>query len=141
MPLETFAASDWNLRPEHPHWPLVWLTLLSQVAVGVSATASTTHDRVVAALLAVVALVGALGHLGASRHRHKALRNLRRSWLSREVAALSAYAGLAAAAAAADVLSLPAGALVVAAAVAGIGGVYASARLSSCPVARLGTAR
>ena len=22
-----YAASDWNLRPEEPHWPLVWLTL------------------------------------------------------------------------------------------------------------------
>ena len=37
--LETYAASDWNLRPEEPHWPLVWLTLVSQVALGVSATA------------------------------------------------------------------------------------------------------
>jgi DMSO reductase iron-sulfur subunit len=30
VPADTYAASDWNVRPEHPHWPLVWLTLLSQ---------------------------------------------------------------------------------------------------------------
>ena len=47
VPVETFAASDWNLRPEHPHWPLVWLTLVSQVAVGVSAhRRPTPADRV-----------------------------------------------------------------------------------------------
>ncbi len=34
VPAETFAASDWDLQPEHPHWPLVWLTLLTQVARG-----------------------------------------------------------------------------------------------------------
>jgi formate dehydrogenase iron-sulfur subunit len=133
VPLETFAASDWNLRPEHPHWPLVWLTLLSQVAVGVSVTASSTQDRVVAALLAAAALIGALGHLGRPAVAYKALRNLRRSWLSREVAALSAYAALAAAAAAADVFSLPRAGLAIAASVAGLAGVYASARLYVVP--------
>lgn len=143
VPIETFAASDWNLRPEHPHWPLVWLTLLSQVAVGVSATAGTARDRVIAAVLAAVALVGALGHLGRPAVAYKALRNLRRSWLSREVAALSAYAGLAAAAAfvaivapdddAGSVIGSVSTPLAVAAAVAGVAGVYASARLYVVP--------
>ena len=39
VPLETFGGSEWALRPEHPHWPLVWLTLLTQTAVGASFTA------------------------------------------------------------------------------------------------------
>lgn len=34
LPLETFASSDHDLLPEHPHWPLVWVTLLTQVAIG-----------------------------------------------------------------------------------------------------------
>src|SRR3546814_1213883 len=38
VPGDTIAASDWKLRPEHPHWPLVWLTVLPQLAAGVSAT-------------------------------------------------------------------------------------------------------
>jgi DMSO reductase iron-sulfur subunit len=128
VPLETAAASDWNLRPEHPHWPLVWLTLLSQLALGVSATAAdgTTGHRLLGAGLAGAALVGALFHLGRPAIAYKALRNVRRSWLSREVALLSAYAVLAAVA-----VVVPA--LVVPAAVVGALGVYASARLYVVP--------
>lgn len=126
VPLETFAASSWNLRPEHPHWPLVWLTVLSQVALGVSATASTTTHRFTAFALAAVAMAGALLHLGRPAHAWKALRGLRRSWLSREVAALSVYAGAAAGAVVVPELTVPA-------AVLGGVGVYASARLYVVP--------
>jgi len=126
VPLDTFAASDWNLRPEHPHWPLVWLTLLSQLAVGVSATVADAGDRLTAAALAAAGLAGALSHLGRPGMAWKALRGLRRSWLSREVALLGLHAVLAAAA-----VLLPG--LVALAAVAGIAGVYASARLYVVP--------
>jgi DMSO reductase iron-sulfur subunit len=126
VPLDTFAASDWNLRPEHPHWPLVWLTLVSQVAVGVSATASTDLQRLVAAGLAAAALVGAIFHLGRPAMAWKAYRGLRTSWLSREVLLLGGYAAVAAAAVAAP-------AAAVAASVLGLAGVYASARLYVVP--------
>jgi DMSO reductase anchor subunit/ferredoxin len=126
LPLETYAASDWNVRPEHPHWPLVWLTLVSQVAVGVSVTATTTGHRLLGAAMAAAALAGALFHLGRPAVAYKALRNLRRSWLSREVALLSAYALLAVAAVAVPALSVPAAAV-------GAAGVYASARLYVVP--------
>jgi DMSO reductase anchor subunit len=65
-------------------------------------------------------------HLGRPVAAWKALRNLRRSWLSREVALLGLYAVLALAA-----IALPA--LAVPAATAGIAGVYASARLYLVP--------
>ncbi len=126
VPIEAFSASDWNLRPEHPHWPLVWLTLISQVALGVSATAATAGDRLLAAGLAGAGLVGALAHLGRPIAAWKALRNLRRSWLSREVALLSLYAALAVGA-----VLVPGLALVAAA--AGAAGVFASARLYVVP--------
>jgi DMSO reductase iron-sulfur subunit len=126
VPLETFAASDWNLRPEEPHWPLVWLTLVSQAALGVSATAATTTERLMAAVLAATGMAGALGHLGRPIAAWKALRNLRRSWLSREVALLSLYAALAAGAVLAPGLG-------PVAAVAGAAGVFASARLYVVP--------
>lgn len=128
VPVETFAASDWNLRPEHPHWPLVWLTLVSQLAVGVSATAdaSSSAHRGLAAVLAGTALAGALLHLGRPALAWKALRGLRTSWLSREVLLLGLYAALAAAAVPVSPLAIPA-------AVVGVAGVYASARLYVVP--------
>jgi DMSO reductase iron-sulfur subunit len=126
LPEQTAAASDWNLRPEHPHWPLVWLTLVSQIAAGVSVTATGTGQRVLAAALAAGSLGGALLHLGRPAMAWKALRNLRRSWLSREVLAFSLYGALATAAVVVPTLA-------EAAAAVGVAGVYASARLYVVP--------
>jgi DMSO reductase iron-sulfur subunit len=126
VPIETYSGSDWALRPEHPHWPLVWLTLLTQAATGASVTATTTDGRVGAALLAVVALFVSLLHLGRPLHAYKALRNLRRSWLSREVALFGAFAIAAVVA----VGQPRAGVLACA---CGIAGVYASGRLYIVP--------
>jgi Fe-S-cluster-containing dehydrogenase component len=95
LPDSMASGDEWAARPEHPHWPLVWLTLLTQVAVGASATASSGSSRLIAAAAAVVALGASLLHLGRPAHAWKALRNLRRSWLSREVALFGAYGGLA----------------------------------------------
>jgi Fe-S-cluster-containing dehydrogenase component/DMSO reductase anchor subunit len=126
VPLETYHGSTWSLRPEHPHWPLVWLTLLTQLAVGASASASTTGQRLVAAIAALAALGASLLHLGRPAHAWKALRNLRRSWLSREVALFGAYGALAAGA-----VVLPSVAPVAAA--VGLAGVFASGRLYVVP--------
>ena len=50
VPAETFAASDWNLQPEHPHWPLVWLTVAHAGRRRASAPPSATPaDRLLAA--------------------------------------------------------------------------------------------
>jgi Fe-S-cluster-containing dehydrogenase component/DMSO reductase anchor subunit len=126
VPVDTIAASDWNLHPEHPHWPLVWLTVLTQVAAGVSATATDVGGRMAAAVLAGAALAGSLAHLGRPAVAWKALRNLRRSWLSREVALFGLYAPLAA-------LAVLVPAVAPVAAVVGVAGVYASARLYIVP--------
>jgi len=126
LPLESFGGSEWALRPEDPHWPLVWLTLLTQAAVGASITAGEGAGRLTAALLAAVALGVSLLHLGRPLYAWKALRNLRRSWLSREVALFGSYGALAAVAA-----GVPAAAPL--AAFVGAAGVYASGRLYMVP--------
>jgi DMSO reductase iron-sulfur subunit len=133
VPLDTFAASDHHLRPEHPHTPLIVLTLLTQLAVGASlaggfGAAGPLHAeaRVLAALLALVALHASLLHLGRPVHAWKALRNLRRSWLSREVALFGAYTTATAVA-----VAVPAVAPL--APVLGAAGVFASARLYVVP--------
>lgn len=122
VPLDTFAASDHHLRPEHPHTPLIVLTLLTQLAVG----ASLAGARPLAALLAVAALNASLLHLGRPVHAWKAMRNLRRSWLSREVALFGGYATAATVA-----VAVPAVAPLVP--LIGGAGVFASARLYIVP--------
>jgi DMSO reductase anchor subunit len=126
VPLETYGGSEWSLRPEDPHWPLVWLTLLTQAAVGASATASSGSSRAIAAVAALAALGASLLHLGRPAHAWKALRNLRRSWLSREVALFGAYGALATV-----TVLLP----LLAPVTVGVGaaGVYASGRLYVVP--------
>jgi Fe-S-cluster-containing dehydrogenase component/DMSO reductase anchor subunit len=126
IPVGTFGGSDWALQPEDPHWPLVWLTLLTQAAAGASLTAGDRGGRLSAAVLALVALASSLLHLGRPVHAWKALRNLRRSWLSREVALFGAYGGLAALAVEVPAAAWPA-------ALVGGAGVYASGRLYMVP--------
>jgi DMSO reductase anchor subunit len=82
--------------------------------------------RLAAAALAAVGLAGAMFHLGRPGAAWKAIRNLRRSWLSREVALLSAHAGVAVVAVAMPAATVPA-------ALIGVAGVYASARLYIVP--------
>jgi Fe-S-cluster-containing dehydrogenase component/DMSO reductase anchor subunit len=126
LPDSMASGDEWAARPEHPHWPLVWLTLLTQVAVGASATASSGSSRLIAAAAAVVALGASLLHLGRPAHAWKALRNLRRSWLSREVALFGAYGGLAT-----GTVLLPR--LAPLAIAVGVAGVGASGRLYVVP--------
>jgi len=142
---DAVAASDHMVRPEHPHWPLIALTLLTQLALGTvvaTVVAEMAGGRrlasgaVGAAAAGGVALLASLLHLGRPTRALKALRNLRTSWLSREVALLSGFAGLSLLYAVAwerwiDVL--PRLALGIAAVGAGVAGIYASGRLYLVP--------
>jgi DMSO reductase anchor subunit len=131
LPAETFAASDYTLQTEHPHWPLVWVTMLTQIATGMMLAALTdrSHRGTVAAFVAAaIALPASLFHLGRPLHAYKALRGLRTSWLSREVLAFGLFAASAGVAAISG--TWPVVALALA---AGTVGVYASGRLYVVP--------
>ena len=101
------AADDHRVEPEDPHWPLVALTLLTQLSLGtVAATVVAAAGRGrrpgrawrarrwAPSLAGAVALAASLLHLGRPARAFKALRNVRTSWLSREVALFSAFSGL-----------------------------------------------
>jgi DMSO reductase iron-sulfur subunit len=151
LPADTAAVSDYRVDPEHPHWPLVFLTLLTQLSLGtVMATVATqlagsAGDGTLAggalggSLAGAIALAASLFHLGRPTHAVKALRNMRTSWLSREVALFSAFAVAAFAYAAAWRSTVQGGvpalgaALGVVAVVLGVAGVYASGRLYLVP--------
>jgi Fe-S-cluster-containing dehydrogenase component/DMSO reductase anchor subunit len=84
-----------HVKPEHPHWPLVIMTVLTQMSVGAFTTIWLLHLLGASSRLGLAALasllVGALAlnastlHLGRPVHAYRALKMWRRSWLSREV--------------------------------------------------------
>jgi DMSO reductase anchor subunit len=96
------------------HWSLVLFTLLVQSAVGSVWCAQTalfsagSRDdllhlkfQIIAAVCLVLAgLVAAMAHLGKPRDSLHAARNIKSSWLSREIFTVSLFAGLLAAMAA-----------------------------------------
>ncbi|HEX3424835.1 MAG TPA: DmsC/YnfH family molybdoenzyme membrane anchor subunit [Acidimicrobiales bacterium] len=153
MPAGTRSVVEDRVAPAEPHWPLVAVTLLTQLCLGALAATvilnvlavhhagaerpDVARGAAVAALASVVAIGVSLLHLGRPAAAWKALRNLRRSWLSREVLLFGALAGAscayAVALAARGQSSFGALALGVVAVVTGVAGIYASGRLYMLP--------
>jgi len=143
LPPDTGRVDTQRIVPEQPHWPLVFMLVLTQLSAGAFATVwmldlfqHGIHLRslAVALALAAVSLGTASLHLGRPMFAWRALKGLRRSWLSREVFVLSLFAGLAMAYAAGALLDfphqLPVGLLTVA---CGLTGVLCSARIYMVP--------
>lgn len=133
---------EW-LEPEHPHWPLIFMTVLPQLSVGAFTSLAISewlglarhrYAALVALTVAFSALASSTLHLGRPIHAIRALKMWRRSWLSREVLLFTLFAGSATAYSAALWFGMSAsqwlGALTV---LLGIGGVCASARLYLAP--------
>jgi formate dehydrogenase iron-sulfur subunit len=94
-----------RVKPQPVHWSLVILLVLSQLAVGtagvlwlmqLSGTAFARWAAVLPLTIASAAMAVAPLHLGRPAYAWRALKNWRRSWLSREVLALTIFAGVAA---------------------------------------------
>jgi formate dehydrogenase iron-sulfur subunit len=95
-----------HVTPEHAHWSLILMTVLTQLSVGAFVTIwllQLLGSDTRLGLAAIVSLgVGALAvaaatfHLGRPAHAYRALRMWRRSWLSREVLAFAAFSHVAA---------------------------------------------
>jgi DMSO reductase anchor subunit len=136
-----------TLRPEHPHWSLVWMTSLIQLSVG-TLVATVLTRRTDPALLTLVLTLTAFTlnisvlHLGRPAYAWRALKMWRRSWLSREVllfglffASLTTLTGIAwlrvlhVVPVSTSVFSIAQ----IATALFGIGGILASARIYLVP--------
>ena len=105
---EIRPADEHILKPAHPEWPLVFMTVLTQMSVGgfvalffgellhlLGLDLPAPNLWIVLAVLAPAAIglpLSAL-HLGRPILAITAMKNLKTSWLSREAAALGAYAG------------------------------------------------
>lgn len=133
-------ADHMRVRPEHPHWPLVFMTVLTQLSVGAFLSlAMSGVIRPLAALASLIVAMLALGastlHLGRPAHAYRALKMWKRSWLSREVLLFSLFAGAAQAYAASQLLGFPAllGTVSIPTVLFGLAGVTASAFIYLVP--------
>jgi DMSO reductase anchor subunit len=102
IPANARGASDGNSRPEPAHWPLIWLLVLTQTAVGLfltSGIASIFKSRAFESagfslsmsgfVLLIAGLAASIFHLGRPLGAWRAFLGLRRSWMSREIAAFA----------------------------------------------------
>jgi DMSO reductase anchor subunit/ferredoxin len=133
-----------HVVPEHAHWSLIVMTVLTQMSVGAFVTIwllqllGASHSlglaAVVSLLVGGLALSAATLHLGRPVHAYRAIRMWRRSWLSREVLLFGAFSGIAGAYAVLLWVGVSwsawVGALTV---VCGLGGVLASACIYRVP--------
>ena len=95
-----------HVVPAEPHWPLVIMTVLTQLSVGAFATiwllqllGSGAHLGAAAIgslLVGGLALAASTMHLGRPIHAYRAIRMWKRSWLSREVLMFGAFSNVAA---------------------------------------------
>ncbi|MBI4905851.1 MAG: dimethyl sulfoxide reductase anchor subunit [Acidobacteria bacterium] len=140
LPPDTGRVDTQRIDPEHPHWPLVFMLVLTQLSVGafgviwildaLRAGGSLTLAALGSLCLAAISLAASTLHLGRPVYAWRALKGLRRSWLSREVLTLSLFAGSAGAFAATLLFDLPARSLVGAfTLLAGLAGLTCSARI------------
>jgi Fe-S-cluster-containing dehydrogenase component/DMSO reductase anchor subunit len=129
-------ATEATPRPADPHHPLSVMLVLTQLGVGAlaaeavrTAVAGASPTGVAIGLAAtLLGLAVANLHLGRPQYAFRVVLGLRTSWMSREIAALGAFAGAALAFAACVWLPLPALApwAGAAAALAGALAVYCS---------------
>jgi len=105
LPPDTRKVDLGRVRPEKPHWPLVFMTVLTQLSVGaftaiwllqLTGRASRLGAAALVSMLAgSLALGASTMHLGRPIYAYRALKMWKRSWLSREVLLFSSFSGVA----------------------------------------------
>jgi formate dehydrogenase iron-sulfur subunit len=104
IPANARGASAGNSRPEPAHWPLVWMLVLTQTAAGLYVAiwlASIFKPRafdlcgfslsILGFALLIAGLTASIFHLGRPLGAWRAFLGLRRSWMSREIAAFALF--------------------------------------------------
>jgi DMSO reductase anchor subunit len=109
FPRNLLPADYFRVNPQHAHWPLVIMLVLTQLSVGAFTAwlvlepfltpSQVTELRPVHAASALafglLALSASLFHLGRPQFAFRAVLGLKHSWLSREIVAFGVFAGLA----------------------------------------------
>lgn len=111
IPRNVLAADHFAVKPAHAHRPLVVMLVLTQLSAGAFAVdqllpaflppalaaALRPFDAFFGFAVGLLALSASVFHLGRPQYAFRAILGIRRSWLSREILAFGAFAGLAAA--------------------------------------------
>ncbi len=123
LPRNLLASDFYVGRPQHAHWPLVTMLILTQLSVGTfvmlncftwmlvllgaSATTVRNHNVLIDQMgqwpvimtlaLGMLGLIASVLHLGRPLFAFRAILGIRRSWLSREIVAFGVFAVLASA--------------------------------------------
>jgi Fe-S-cluster-containing dehydrogenase component/DMSO reductase anchor subunit len=111
LPANMLPADYYTATPQHAHWPLVVMLVLTQMSVGAfivnqildGVAISLTRDAPAARTLrlgaafvfGMIGLAASVFHLGRPLLAYRAVLGWRTSWLSREVLAFSCFAATA----------------------------------------------
>lgn len=100
-PTADLRAADHSLpKPQHPHWPLILMLVLTQAGIGGLLAARFVGIKSIPLELASLSLffaglTASVFHLGQPLKAWRVWLGWRTSWLSREAMALNAFAGAA----------------------------------------------
>jgi formate dehydrogenase iron-sulfur subunit len=107
IPQNARPSDQSRLQLEHPHWPLIVMLVLIQMAAGLSVTAGalsfwdlTAFKMIVGSaslatcILLTAGLAASILHLGRPLGAWRAWLGIRRSWMSREIVAFGGFFGL-----------------------------------------------
>ena len=109
FPRNTLPADYHAVNPQHPHWPLIVMLVLTQLSVGAFILGLFLEGRFDSALVTafrplhattaiafgLLALAASTLHLGRPQYAFRAIVGLRHSWLSREIVAFGLFAAAA----------------------------------------------
>ena len=109
FPRNMLPADYYSISPEHPHWPLILMLVLTQLSVGAFTigcivNASITEElgaifrplhATNALILGLLALAASTCHLGRPLYAFRGILGWRHSWLSREIIFFGLFAALA----------------------------------------------
>lgn len=108
LPRNLLPADFYSVHPEHAHWPLVVMLVLTQLSVGAfvlqvlarrwsagGELVATPAHALFALAIGLLALGASVCHLGRPLYAFRAFLGLRTSWLSREIIVFGVFAKLA----------------------------------------------
>ncbi len=109
FPRNMLPADYYSINPEHPHWPLIVMLVLTQLSVGAFTIGCILDARIApdlgaifrplhatnALILGLLALAASTCHLGRPLFAFRGILGWRHSWLSREILFFGLFAALA----------------------------------------------